>query len=148
VRIGIIFAKKSGGWVEICNKKTYGGGIDIWVVYVIIPYNKVVCTLHQCPDISFMATLSCLYVQKCHLHSISLVGGAFTAHKRSIESENTGYSFVGCRLTGLGTGTSVLGRPWGAYSRVIFALSYMSNTVRPEGWDDWGNPTKRRYSTN
>ncbi|KAK3164863.1 hypothetical protein QOZ80_1AG0025800 [Eleusine coracana subsp. coracana] len=81
---------------------------------------------------------------KCHLHSISLVGGAFTAHKRSSESENTGYSFVGCKLTGIGTGTSVLGRPWGAYSRVVFALSYMSNTVRPQGWDDWGNPIKQR----
>ncbi|XP_062208500.1 putative pectinesterase 11 [Phragmites australis] len=81
---------------------------------------------------------------KCHLHSTSSVGGAFTAHKRSSESENTGYSFVGCKLTGLGAGTSILGRPWGPYSRVVFALSYMSSTVRPQGWDDWGDPMKQR----
>ena len=86
------------------------------------------------------------HMQKCHLHSTSSVGGAFTAHKRSSESENTGYSFVGCKLTGLGAGTSILGRPWGPYSRVVFALSYMSSTVRPQGWDDWGDPMKQRYN--
>lgn len=77
-----------------------------------------------------------MHMQKCHLHSVSPVGGAFTAHKRLSESEDTGFSFVGCKLTGLGVGTSVLGRPWGPYSRVVFALSYMSGTVRPQGWDD------------
>ncbi|KAL6614865.1 hypothetical protein ACP70R_037135 [Stipagrostis hirtigluma subsp. patula] len=81
---------------------------------------------------------------KCHLHSTSPAGGAFTAHKRSSESENTGYSFVGCKLTGLGAGTSVLGRPWGSFSRVVFALSYMSGTVKAEGWDDWGDAAKQR----
>ncbi|CAL4955548.1 unnamed protein product [Urochloa decumbens] len=81
---------------------------------------------------------------KCHLHSTSLVGGAFTAHKRSSETEDTGFSFVGCKLTGLGVGTSMLGRPWGPFSRVVFALSYMSSTVRPEGWHDWSDPAKQR----
>ncbi|CAO1948241.1 unnamed protein product [Urochloa humidicola] len=81
---------------------------------------------------------------KCHLHSTSLVGGAFTAHKRSSEPEDTGFSFVGCKLTGLGVGTSILGRPLGPYSRVVFALSYMSSTVRPAGWDDSSDPAKQR----
>ena len=84
-------------------------------------------------------------MQKCHLHSTSLAGGAFTAHKRSAESEDTGFSFVGCKLTGVGKSTSILGRPWGRYSRVVFALSYMSSTVRPEGWDGWSDdPAKQR----
>ena len=82
--------------------------------------------------------------QKCRLHSVSPAGGAFTAHKRSSESEDTGFSFVGCKLTGLGVGTSILGRPWGPYSRVVFALSYMSSTVRPQGWDDWSDADKQR----
>ncbi|CAO2170737.1 unnamed protein product [Urochloa humidicola] len=86
-------------------------------------------------------------MQKCHLHSTSLVGGAFTAHKRWSESEDTGFSFVGCRLTGLGVGTSILGRPLGPYSRVVFALSYISSTVRPEGWDDSSDPAKQRCAT-
>jgi pectinesterase len=83
-------------------------------------------------------------VQKCHLHSTSRIGGAFTAQQRSSESEETGYSFVGCKLTGLGAATSILGRPWGPYSRVVFALSYMSSTVSPQGWDDWGDTHKQR----
>ncbi|KAL0287595.1 UNVERIFIED_CONTAM: putative pectinesterase 15 [Sesamum radiatum] len=36
------------------------------------------------------------------------------------------------------------GRPWGKYS-VVFALTYMSNVVLPQGWDDWGDSSKRRY---
>lgn len=83
---------------------------------------------------------------KCHLHSVSPAGGAFTAHRRSSESEDTGFSFVGCKLTGLGAGTSVLGRPWGPYSRVVFALSYMSGTVRPQGWDDWSDSSRQSRS--
>ncbi|CAM0881831.1 unnamed protein product [Alopecurus aequalis] len=81
---------------------------------------------------------------KCHLHSTSRIGGAFTAQQRSSESEETGYSFVGCKLTGVGVATSILGRPWGPYSRVVFALSYMSSTVSPHGWDDWGDSHKQR----
>ncbi|KAL5228365.1 hypothetical protein ABZP36_016630 [Zizania latifolia] len=83
---------------------------------------------------------------KCHLHSTSPVGagGAFTAQQRSSESEDTGYSFVGCKLTGLGAATSILGRPWGPYSRVVFALTYMSSTVRHQGWDDWDDLAKQR----
>uniref|UniRef100_A0ACD5VHK7 Uncharacterized protein n=2 Tax=Avena sativa TaxID=4498 RepID=A0ACD5VHK7_AVESA len=82
--------------------------------------------------------------EKCHLHSTSRIGGAFTAQQRSSESQNTGYSFVGCKLTGVGVATSILGRPWGPYSRVVFALSYMSHTVSPQGWDDWGDSNKQR----
>ncbi|KAM0870471.1 hypothetical protein ACQ4PT_039980 [Festuca glaucescens] len=81
---------------------------------------------------------------KCHLHSTSRIGGAFTAQQRSSEAEETGYSFVGCKLTGVGVATSILGRPWGPYSRVVFALSYMSGTVSPQGWDDWGDSHRQR----
>lgn len=83
--------------------------------------------------------LTIVRVQKCHLHSTSPKGGAFTAQKRLSESNHTGYSFVGCKLTGVGVGTSILGRPWGPYSRVVFALTYMSAAVSPRGWEDWNH---------
>ncbi|XP_043710094.1 putative pectinesterase 11 [Telopea speciosissima] len=74
--------------------------------------------------------------EKCHLHSLSEGTGAITAQRRESPSENTGFTFLGCKITGVGT--CVLGRPWGDYSRVVFAMTYMSSSVLPQGWDDWG----------
>ncbi|GJM93284.1 hypothetical protein PR202_ga09829 [Eleusine coracana subsp. coracana] len=59
------------------------------------------------------------------------------------QSEDTGYSFVRCRLTSVGVGKSILGRPWAPYSRVVFAQSSISNTVRSDGWEDWGRPERQ-----
>ncbi|KAL0432412.1 UNVERIFIED_CONTAM: putative pectinesterase 11 [Sesamum latifolium] len=53
-----------------------------------------------------------------------------------------GFTFVKCKITGVKS--AVLGRPWGKYSRVVFALTYMSNVVLPQGWDDWGDYSKQR----
>lgn len=83
--------------------------------------------------------------QSCHLHSISDGDGAFTAHGRQSRSEDTGFSFVRCHLTGIGVGKCILGRPWRDYARVVFALCNISNTVSPVGWKDWGRPESREY---
>jgi len=60
-----------------------------------------------------------------------------------LASENTGLVFLGCKITG--AGTTFLGRPWGAYSRVLYAFTYMSGVIAPAGWDDWADPSKHRY---
>ncbi|KAL8153927.1 hypothetical protein V2J09_011687 [Rumex salicifolius] len=80
--------------------------------------------------------------EKCHLHSISEGDGAITAQRRESATENTGFYFLFCKVTGLKS--CLLGRPWGPYSRVVFAYSYMSSVVLPYGWDDWGKPKRRR----
>ncbi|XP_042494965.1 putative pectinesterase 11 [Macadamia integrifolia] len=77
--------------------------------------------------------------ERCHLHSQSEGTGAITAQRRESPSENTGYTFLGCKITGVGT--CVLGRPWGPYSRVVFTKTFMSSSVLPQGWDDWGRPS-------
>lgn len=82
------------------------------------------------------------YMQRCHLHSLSKGDGAITAQHRNSPSEDTGFTFLGCKITGVGT--AILGRPWGPYSRVVFALTYMSSVIVPQGWDDWGDQSKRR----
>ncbi|KAE8728437.1 putative pectinesterase 53 [Hibiscus syriacus] len=79
--------------------------------------------------------------EKCHLHSLSEGDAAITAQRRESPSENTGFTFLGCKITGVRT--AVLGRPWGAYSRVVFAFTYMSNVILPQGWDDWGDLSKQ-----
>ncbi|MQL97140.1 hypothetical protein Taro_029823 [Colocasia esculenta] len=81
-------------------------------------------------------------IGKCHLHSSSKNGGAVTAQSRSSPTDNTGYSFFRCRITG--KGPALLGRPWRPYSRVVFAYTYMSSAIVPRGWDDWGDSSNQR----
>ncbi|XP_012446551.1 putative pectinesterase 11 [Gossypium raimondii] len=79
--------------------------------------------------------------ERCHLHTLSEGDASITAQRRESPSEETGFTFLGCKITGVRT--AVLGRPWGPYSRVIFALTYMSNVILPQGWDDWGDSSKQ-----
>ncbi|KAF5727206.1 hypothetical protein HS088_TW22G00894 [Tripterygium wilfordii] len=81
---------------------------------------------------------------KCHIHSVSRNKGWITAQHRDSASENTGFSFVGCRISGVAP--AFLGRPWGAYSTVVFALTYMPSVIIPQGWDNWGGD-KSKEST-
>ncbi|KAH7315590.1 hypothetical protein KP509_21G056200, partial [Ceratopteris richardii] len=79
---------------------------------------------------------------KCHLHSIATPDGAITAQNRLQPTENTGYSFAYCMVTG--TGSIYLGRAWGAFSKVVFAYTYLDNIIRPEGWNDWSIPSNQQ----
>ncbi|KAE8710019.1 putative DNA polymerase epsilon catalytic subunit A [Hibiscus syriacus] len=65
---------------------------------------------------------------------------SYNSPTKAVSSENTGFTFLGCNITGVKS--AVLGRPWGAYSRVFFSLTYMSNVILPQGWDDWGDSPK------
>ncbi|XP_075521188.1 putative pectinesterase 11 [Primulina tabacum] len=93
-------------------------------------------------DTDFICGNAASFFQKCHLHSLSRGTGAITAQRRQSQAEETGFTFVNCKITGLKS--AVLGRPWGAYSRVVFAFTYMSNVILPQGWDNWGNFSKQR----
>lgn len=67
------------------------------------------------------------------------LSGSITAQNRASPAENSGFVFIACKITG--TGQVFLGRAWGAYSRVIFAYTYMANIIAPQGWNDgdyWG----------
>ncbi|KAE8723687.1 putative DNA polymerase epsilon catalytic subunit A [Hibiscus syriacus] len=74
---------------------------------------------------------------RCHLHTVYEEFSAITAQRRQSPSEETGFTFPGSKITG--ERTAILGRPWGSYSRVVFALTYISNVILPRGWDDWGD---------
>ncbi|KAF8020497.1 hypothetical protein BT93_G1038 [Corymbia citriodora subsp. variegata] len=83
--------------------------------------------------------------EKCHVHSISRENenGAITAQHRQSGTDNTGYVFLGCKITA--EKGAFLGRPWGEYSRVVYALSYLSSEILPQGWEDWDN--QKRHSS-
>ncbi|KAH9543531.1 hypothetical protein CY35_13G070300 [Sphagnum magellanicum] len=83
------------------------------------------------------------YYEKCHLNSIANPGsGSLTAQKRSSKGEDTGFSFVGCVVTG--SGPIYLGRAWGPYSRVVFIRTYIEDLIIPAGWYDWGLSSRRK----
>ena len=54
-------------------------------------------------------------LQGCHVHAIARNYGALTAQNRMSILEDTGFSFVNCRVTG--SGALYLGRAWGTFSR-------------------------------
>ncbi|XP_019162125.1 PREDICTED: pectinesterase 1-like [Ipomoea nil] len=63
-------------------------------------------------------------------------GMAFiTAHARKSAKEDTGYSFVQCRVTGdAKSRIAVLGRSWYPFAKVVFIYSDICGAIRPEGW--------------
>lgn len=80
--------------------------------------------------------------KNCELRVIPSSGGSLTAQKRQSTSEDTGYSFVNCKVTGNGPATVYLGRAWGPYSRVVFAFTEFANIINPVGWYNWGDPAR------
>ncbi|PON99512.1 Pectinesterase, Tyr active site [Trema orientale] len=93
------------------------------------------CYIEGSVDFIFGNGLS-LY-KDCRLHATTNKCGALTAQKRENMLQETGFSFVNCKVTG--SGALYLGRAWGAFSRVVFAYTYMDNIVNPRGWYDWGD---------
>jgi len=66
-----------------------------------------------------------------------------TAQARESASENTGYSFVHCSVTGTGKGI-YLGRAWKSSPSVVFAYTDMSSVVNPAGWDIKNMPERAK----
>ncbi|TYI73506.1 hypothetical protein E1A91_D07G133400v1 [Gossypium mustelinum] len=83
------------------------------------------------------------YYSNCYIEgAVDFIYASITAQHRDSPSQNTGFTFLGCKITGIKT--ALLGRAWGPYSRVIFAFTYMSNVILPQGWDDCGDSSKQR----
>ncbi|KAH7428014.1 hypothetical protein KP509_10G071400 [Ceratopteris richardii] len=79
---------------------------------------------------------------ECRLHSIANPSGSLTAQKRESTSEDTGFSFLRCVVTG--SGSIYLGRAWGPASRVVYSFTYFDDIIRPEGWFDWGDKARQK----
>ncbi|XP_059627058.1 pectinesterase 1-like [Cornus florida] len=81
------------------------------------------------------------------LHVIEGDGMAMiTAQARHTDSEDAGYSFVHCKVTGAGK-HAALSRAWMPYSKVIYAYTEMSDAVKPEGWSNNFHPENEKSVT-
>ncbi|GMH28549.1 hypothetical protein Nepgr_030392 [Nepenthes gracilis] len=63
------------------------------------------------------------------------IHGSITAQNRESAEDNSGFVFVKGEV--YGTGQVYLGRAKGGYSRVVFAETYFSRTISPQGWTNW-----------
>ncbi|XP_020099443.1 pectinesterase QRT1 [Ananas comosus] len=80
--------------------------------------------------------------QNCRLHAVASTYGAIAASQRDSPSDDSGFSFLSCRITG--SGMNYLGRAWGRYARVVYSYCEMDGIIIPEGWSDWGDPSRAR----
>ncbi|GLT54868.1 hypothetical protein SLA2020_280300 [Shorea laevis] len=64
-----------------------------------------------------------------------------TAQARKSASEDNGFSFVHCSVSGTGDDT-YLGRAWMAQPRVVYAYTTMSSVINAAGWSDNFHPER------
>jgi polygalacturonase len=87
--------------------------------------------------------------ENCEIHSTAYPGGFITAQSKHYPGEDSGYVFDHCRLTqdpGI-KGDVFLGRPWRAYSTVIFMHTEMGDKIDPAGWSEWHAGQTRKLDT-
>ena len=86
------------------------------------------------------------YFENCEIHSLAHQVVYITAQSKLHPDELSGYVFNHCRLTADPGAKSVyLGRPWRAYSTVVFMNTKMD--VKIEGWKEWERDGKPSLPT-
>jgi pectinesterase len=74
----------------------------------------------------------------CEIHTLPHVMDTITAQSRTRPAEDSGYVFRDCTVTGAeGSQDILLGRPWRAYSTVIFLNTDFKAPLDPAGWKEW-----------
>ena len=82
---------------------------------------------------------------QCRIHSKG--PGYVTAQSRTYPEQTSGFVFDACELTGENTGAGVyLGRPWRAYSRVVYRHCTLGAHIRPEGWSVWNGNNNHEHA--
>jgi pectin methylesterase-like acyl-CoA thioesterase len=75
---------------------------------------------------------------RCEIHTMPHVMDTITAQSRVRPEEDSGYVFRDCTVTAEpGSQDILLGRPWRAYSTVIFLNADFKAPLDPAGWKEW-----------
>ncbi|HEX7286110.1 MAG TPA: pectinesterase family protein [Candidatus Angelobacter sp.] len=84
----------------------------------------------------------------CHIHVTPHPQAFVTAQSKRYPEQQSGYVFDHCRITAdAQVGKIFLGRPWRAYSTVVFLESQLDEKVDPAGWAEWHAGETRRLET-
>jgi pectinesterase len=79
----------------------------------------------------------------CEIHARVHPLVMLTAQSRVYPSEDSGYLFLHCTVTGdRGPTNILLGRPWRAYSTVYFVDTDFKAKLNPAGWAEWDGKLK------
>ncbi|MED6206382.1 putative pectinesterase/pectinesterase inhibitor 12 [Stylosanthes scabra] len=104
--------------------------------------------------VDFIFGNAAVVLQECNIVSRKPLPGQFTvvtAQSRDTPDEDTGISIQNCSIIAANdlyeansnssttTIKSYLGRPWRAYSRVVYLESYIDEFIDTKGWSKWSN---------
>ncbi len=92
--------------------------------------------------IDFIFGAATAFFEKCRLHALK--DGYITAASTP-DNQAYGFVFSNCTITGETPEVrTYLGRPWRAFSSVIFLRNEMANVVRERGWHNWNFPEREK----
>ena len=79
----------------------------------------------------------------CELHSRPHGSIMVTAQSKHFPAEDSGYYFLGCKITGANNGNRLyFGRPWRDFATVLFYDTDIEQKMTPEGWGEWDGRLK------
>ena len=82
------------------------------------------------------------FFERCHIHCLK--DGYITAASTP-DNQPFGFVFSNCKITGESPAVrTYLGRPWRAFSSVVYLNTEMSEVVRPVGWHNWNFPEREK----
>jgi pectinesterase len=81
------------------------------------------------------------FFENCHIHCLR--NGYITAASTPAD-QAYGFVFRDSRITGEPDVKTYLGRPWRPYAMTVFINTEMSDVVRPEGWNNWRDPSREQ----
>jgi pectin methylesterase-like acyl-CoA thioesterase len=88
------------------------------------------------------------YFENCEIHSLARAVVYITAQSKLHADERSGYVFDRCRLTAAPDAKKIyLGRPWRAFSSVVFLNTMMGPEIASEGWHEWEHDGKPSLPT-
>jgi pectin methylesterase-like acyl-CoA thioesterase len=87
------------------------------------------------------------YFDRCEIHALAHSQVFLTAQSKHYAEERSGYVFDHCRITSAPNTKVYLGRPWRAYSTVVFLNTEMAAEIVPEGWHEWEHDGKPSLPT-
>jgi pectin methylesterase-like acyl-CoA thioesterase len=99
-------------------------------------------------NVDFIFGDALAYFDRCEIRALAHPLVYLTAQSKHYAGEKSGYIFDHCRITAEeGAARVYLGRPWRAYSTVVFLDTDMPAAIVPEGWHEWEHDGKLSLPT-